>query len=105
MSPDVSVGELAFVRTLEAHTDSPLVRGNSAQILLNGDEIFPSMLAAIRQAKTTITFANFVYEKGDIARDMAETLAERCRAGVGVNVLLDAVGSNGMPLHGWHGPR
>ena len=59
----------------------------------------------IRQAKTTITFANFVYEKGDIARDMAETLAERCRAGVGVNVLLDAVGSNGMPLHGWHGPR
>ena len=96
-SPDVSVGEPAFVRTLEAHTDSPLVRGNSAQILLNGDEIFPSMLAASRQAKTTITFANFVYEKGDIARDMAETLAERCRAGVGVNVLLDAVGSNGMP--------
>jgi len=96
-SPDVSVGEPAFVRTLEAHTEAPLVPGNRAQILLNGDEIFPAMLAAIREARTTITFANFVYEKGDIAGDMAEALAERCRAGVGVNVLLDAVGSNGMP--------
>src|SRR5262249_17124123 len=55
------------------------------------------MLAAIREAKTTITFANFIYEKGDIAREMAEALAERCRAGVGVNVLLDAVGSSHMP--------
>lgn len=96
-SPDVSVGEPAFVRTLEAHANAPLVRGNRAQILLNGDEIFPAMLAAIREAKTTITFANFLYEKGDTARDMAEALAERCRAGVGVNVLVDAVGSKNMP--------
>ncbi len=28
---------------------------------------------------------------------MAEALAERCRAGVGVNLLLDAVGSSHMP--------
>ena len=97
VSPDVSVGEPAFVRALEAHTDAPLVPGNRAQVLLNGDEIFPAMLAAIREAKTTITFANFIYEKGDIAREMAEALAGRCRAGVGVNVLLDAIGSNRMP--------
>jgi len=43
----------------------------------NGDEIFPAMLAAIREAKQTIIFANFIYEKGDIARDMAHALAER----------------------------
>ena len=97
ISPDVSVGEPAFVRMLEAHADAPVVQGNRAQILLNGDEIFPAMLTAIREAKTTISFANFIYEKGAIARDMAEALAARCRAGVGVNVLLDAVGSNNMP--------
>jgi cardiolipin synthase len=96
-TPEVSVGESAFVRTLEAHTNALLVRGNRAQVLLNGDEIFPAMLAAIREAKHTITFANFIYEKGDIARDMAQALAERCRAGVGVNVLVDAVGSKNMP--------
>ncbi len=87
----------AFLRTVEAQTDAELVRGNRAHVLRNGDEIFPAMLAAIREAKQTITFANFIYEKGDIARDMARALAERALAGVGVNVLIDAVGSKGMP--------
>src|SRR5262249_32745345 len=96
-APDVSVDRPAFARTLEGQADAELVHGNRAEVLLNGDEIFPAMLTAIRRAKTTITFANFVYEKGDIAREMTEALAERCRAGVGVNVLLDAVGSSHMP--------
>jgi cardiolipin synthase len=96
-TPDIAVGRPAFLRTLEAHADAELVRGNRAQVLLNGDEIFPAMLATIRSAKSTITFANFIYEKGDVAREMADALAERCRAGVGVNVLLDAVGSKNMP--------
>jgi len=96
-APNVAVGESAFVRTLEAHADAELVHGNRAQVLLNGDEIFPAMLSAIRQAKTTITFANFMYEDGDVAREMAAALAERCRAGVGVNVLVDFVGSKNMP--------
>jgi hypothetical protein len=96
-APDVAVGESAFVRTLEAHADAELVHGNRAQILLNGDEIFPAMLDAIRQAKMTITFANFIYEQGDVASEMADALAERCRAGVGVNVLVDFVGSKNMP--------
>ncbi len=97
------MGEPAFVRSLEAHTVSSLVEGNRAQILLNGDEIFPAMLAAIRGARTTITFANFIYEDGAIARDMATALAERCRAGVAVHVLLDAVGSSQMPREYWTG--
>src|SRR5258707_4140202 len=59
------------------------------------------MLAAIRGAKTTITFANFPYEDGDIAGEMATALAKRCRAGVRVNVLLDAVGSSQMPRRYW----
>ena len=97
ITPDVHVGEPAFTRALEAHTLSSLVPGNRAQILLNGNEIFPAMLVAIREAKTTITLANFIYEDGDIAGEMAAALAERCRAGVKVSVLLDSVGSSDMP--------
>src|SRR6185503_15961631 len=96
-TPGVHVGEPAFTRALEAHTLSSLVPGNRARILLNGNEIFPAMLGAIREAKTTITLANFIYEDGDIAGEMAAALAERCRAGVKVSVLLDAVGSSDMP--------
>ncbi len=98
VTPDVHVGEPAFARSLEAQTQASPVAGNRAEILLNGDHIFPAMLSAIRSAKTTITFANFVYEDGDIARQMAEALADRCRAGVRTHVLLDAVGSDEMPL-------
>ncbi len=97
IAPDVRVGQPAFVRAVEAHTKADIVRGNRAQILLNGDEIFPAMLTAIRHASKTITFANYVYEDGAIAQKMADALAERCRAGVEVNVLLDAVGSGHMP--------
>lgn len=97
VAPDVHVGESAFRRTLEAHTLSSAIGGNRAELLLNGDHIFPAMLRTIRQARATITFANFLYEDGAIARDMSEALAERCRAGVRVHVLLDAVGSSEMP--------
>ncbi len=97
MAPDVSVGQPSFVRAMEAHTLSGLVDGNRVTLLLNGDEIFPAMLAAIREARRTITFANYIYEDGAIAETMAAALAERCRAGVGVNILLDAVGSSNMP--------
>ena len=97
IAPGVSIGESAFVRAVEAHTLSGLIAGNRAQVLVNGDEIFPAMLEAIRGARSTITFANFSWEDGEIAREIVEALAERCRAGVGVNVLVDAIGSSAMP--------
>ena len=50
----------------------------------------------MRRARKTITFANFIWEEGEISREMAAAMAERCRAGVKVNVLLDAVGSAKM---------
>ena len=96
-TPDVHVGESTFTRTLEAHTLSTPIGGNRAQLLVNGNEIFPAMRAAIRSAKSSITFANFVYEDGAIAHEIADELAERSRAGVKVSVLLDAVGSSHIP--------
>ena len=43
------------------------------------------------------SIAQYSYEDGPIARDIAEALAERCRAGVGVSLLLDAFGSLNIP--------
>src|SRR3984893_18041307 len=95
--PEVEVGQPQFNRIVEAHTLSGLVGGNDVQLLLNGEQIFPAMLEAIRGARQTITFANYLYEKGAIAEEIAEAFAERCRAGVKVHILLDASGSNKMP--------
>ena len=95
--PNLQLGEPSFFPTLEAYTSAPILGQNSVDILLNGEEIFPAMLEAIRSARKTITYEQYYYEDGPIARDVAEALAERCRAGVGTNVLLDAFGSLAIP--------
>jgi cardiolipin synthase A/B len=95
--PSLVLGEPSFFPTLEAYAGAPIVGGNTVEILLNGEHIFPAVLASIRSAQRTITYAQYYFEEGPVARDIAEALAERCRAGVGVNVLLDAFGSLNMP--------
>ena len=95
--PEINLGEANFFRTIEAHTDAPIVSGNRIEILLNGDETFPMMLREIRTAKSTITFAQYLYEDGSIARDLAQAFAERCRAGVKADILLDSHGSGKAP--------
>jgi cardiolipin synthase len=85
-----------FARTMGALLGPGLLEGNLVDVLLNGDEIFPAMLQAIRGAKETITFETFIYWSGSIGKEFADALADRARAGVRVHVLLDWVGSNKM---------
>ena len=82
-----------FLRAMGALLGPGIVGGNLAQELLNGDQIFPAMLVAIRGAQRSITFETYIYWSGDIGREFSSALAERARAGVKVHVLLDWVGS------------
>jgi cardiolipin synthase len=95
--PSVEVRKPEFAATLVAYTGAAVLPGNRVDVLLNGQEIFPAKLAAIRGARSTINYAQYVFEEGGAAGEVAGALAERCRAGVTVNVLLDAVGALGMP--------
>jgi cardiolipin synthase A/B len=95
--PPIVVGEPAFFPTIEAYTDAPIVGGNRIQLLFNGDETFPAMLRDIKTAKSTITFAQYLYEDGAIAYELAEAFSERCRAGVQVHILIDSQGSGKIP--------
>ena len=91
-----SLDDPRFMRELGVLLGPPFVQGAKARALLNGDEIFPPMLAAIRGAKLSITFETYIYWAGDIGRAFANALAERARQGVKVHVLLDWVGSAKM---------
>ena len=82
-----------FHRAMGSLLGPGILDGNRAQELLNGDQIFPAMLAAIRSAERSITFETYIYWAGDIGREFANALAERALAGVKVHVLLDWVGS------------
>jgi cardiolipin synthase len=80
-------------RRLERLIGIAATEGNALTVLRNGDEIFAAMLAAIRSAEHTVDMMTFVYWKGDIAREFAQALADRARAGVRVRLLLDGFGS------------
>ncbi|WP_321898857.1 cardiolipin synthase [Paraburkholderia heleia] len=85
-----------FIRSMGLLLGPPVVGGNRFEVLVNGDEIFPSMLAGIRSAQHTITFETFIYWSGAIGEEIARALADKARAGVAVHVLLDWVGSSKM---------
>jgi cardiolipin synthase len=95
--PPIIVGHASFFPTIEAHTDATITAGNRIDILLNGDQTYPAILREIRLAKSTITFAEYMYEDGALAHEVAEAFAERCRAGVVVHILLDQHGSSKVP--------
>jgi len=85
-----------FIRSMGLLLGPPVVDGNRFNVLVNGDEIFPSMLDGIRSARHTITLETFIYWKGAIGEDIARALADKARAGIAVHVLLDWVGSSKM---------
>jgi cardiolipin synthase len=93
---DLDVGSKAFLRATEAITMAPITDGNDIEMFINGDEIFPAMLATMGGAQHTLNFLSYLYWSGEIGSEIAGALCERAKAGVEVNVLLDAVGSAKM---------
>jgi cardiolipin synthase len=88
-----SVSDPQFVRNMSVMLGPPLVAGNRVHTLLNGEQIFPAMLQAIREAQKSITFETYIYWRGATGDEFTKALAERAQAGVKVHVLYDAVGS------------
>ncbi len=85
-----------FRRTLEGVLGIPATEGNRIEVMRNGDQIFPSMLDAIKAASNTIDFLTFVYWEGSIGDEFARAMSARARDGVRVRVLLDGFGAHTM---------
>ena len=83
-----------ILETIAGTTGAPFMAGNSIQVLVNGDQFYPEMLAAIRGAKASITIEAYIYWAGTLGLEFADALSERAKAGVPVRVLLDAIGSS-----------
>jgi cardiolipin synthase len=99
MAHEYSVAEPQFARTLNVMLGPGLLAGNRARTLLNGDEIFPAMLEAIRGARRSITFETYIYWQGKVGAEFTEALVERARAGVKVHFMYDALGSGKIDKH------
>ncbi len=73
--------------------ERPLLPGNRIEPLVNGDEAFPAMLEAIGQARRTVSFLTYIFDRDEIGLAFARALGEAKRRGVEVRVLIDAAGT------------
>ncbi len=74
-------------------TGMPLTAGNQVVPLVDGDETFPAMLAAIDGAQQTITLASYIFDTDATGGLFLEALVRAQQRGVAVRVLIDAVGA------------
>jgi cardiolipin synthase len=87
-----AVADDTFPRSLTAFGHA-MVGGNRAEILNNGDEIFPGMTEAIRNAKKTVNFETYIFKNDKAGEIFTAALVDAARRGVEVRVLVDATGS------------
>ena len=78
---------------LAALVGADLTRGNRYEVLTNGDQIFPPMLAAIDAAKRRISFETYIYSDGSVADQFTAALERAARRGVKVTIVADSVGA------------
>lgn len=85
-----------FLRAAEALTGASISQGNEADLLINGDRIFPAFLETIETAERTLSMQTYIYWRGEIAGEVARAIGEKARQGVRCNVILDALGAAKM---------
>jgi cardiolipin synthase len=91
------VGDPEFAVTAAVLAEAPIAPGNSVQVLSNGKETFPLLLADLRAATRSITMQMYYGKPGVLADTVLGILAERARSGVAVHFMYDAIGSQRMP--------
>jgi cardiolipin synthase len=75
----------------------PFSRGNSADLLRNGEEAFAAMFAAIDAAQDYVLLQVYILRDDDLGRDLKARLVRRARSGLRIYVLYDEIGSYGLP--------
>lgn len=80
---------------------APLREGNRLGILRNGPETYDEWLREIGEAKRWVHLENYIFKADGIGHRFAEALSEKAADGVPVRVLVDWLGSLGVPRSLW----
>jgi cardiolipin synthase len=83
--------ELAVM--LQKGLNSPLTRRNKLKLLVNGEEKFPEVLEAIRNAKQHIHIQYYIFAQDNIGEQIEELLIKKATEGVRVRFIYDDFGS------------
>ena len=93
---DVAAEDPRHPPYIAALVGADLRRGNTYDVLTNGDQIFPTMLDAIAGAKRRISFETYIYDTGKVADRFTAAFEAAARRGVRVQLVVDSVGASSM---------
>jgi len=82
-----------LARVVGRVVERPLTPGNKIQPLVNGDEAFPAMLAAVESAKQSISLVSYIFDNDPSGKQFVAALERAVQRGVAVRVLVDAAGT------------
>ncbi|MFZ1675643.1 MAG: cardiolipin synthase [Saprospiraceae bacterium] len=80
-------------------TRSPLTMNNVVTLLKNGENKFPEVIRAIKEAKHHVHIEYYIYEDDDIGKAIEDALAEKAKEGVSVRFIYDDFGSRSIRRH------
>src|SRR6478752_6176757 len=103
--PRAELNSPEFLSELEALAGSRVEPHTRIEALPNGVNFYEAELAAIGGAQKSIDWEAYIFAKGEMARRVVDALTERARAGVEVNLVMDAVGSLTTPKKFFDGLR
>jgi cardiolipin synthase len=88
-----SVEAQKFTHTMDRVTSTKATEGNRVQLLTNGDETFPAMLAAIENAEKCISLEMYKIRMDRVGTLFYQALIKAAQRGVRVRFIYDAYGS------------
>ena len=93
LSPSAAAHLKMLASVVNRVTARPLLAGNGIHVLVNGDEAFPAMLAAIESAQRSISLTTYIFDNDPTGQQFANALGQAVARGVEVRVLIDAAGA------------
>lgn len=82
-----------FERCAEELGGLPFTRGNHVKLLIDGEQTFHELFAALNRAQHYICVNFFIVKHDKVGEKFKQALIERARAGVKVYFLFDEIGS------------
>ena len=93
--PESASGQ-RYAQLLDEISRLPITRGNSAKLLVDGDETFDAIIEGMEQAKEYILFQFYILRDDGLGQRCKQTMLAKAAEGVRVYVLYDELGSKDL---------
>ena len=91
-----SAQEASHAKLLRNISRLPITTGNSAQLLIDGEETFDAIFTAIEKANDYVLFQFYILRDDDLGQKFKQLFLKKAAEGVRVYILFDELGSKDL---------